>query len=137
MSVHTITLQLPETLYEHFWRRTQVTHRSLETEVLDVVASAATVENELSTELLEGIAALEELGDEGLWRLAREAMSQNARQELEALHSKQRDEGLSQEEDARRARLIHEYERTMLTRAQAASLLKDRGHDVSTIVASR
>lgn len=51
-------------------------------------------------------------------------------EELEALHRKQRDEGLSQEEDAARARLIQEYEQTMLIRAQAARLLKDRGHDV-------
>ncbi len=108
---------------------------AMEKEILDVVASAATPLEELPSELLEAIAALEELGDEELWPLARQAMSQDACQELEALHSKQRDDGLNQEEDAKRARLIREYERTMLTRAQAASLLKARGNDVSTIVA--
>ena len=137
MSAHAITLQLPETLYEHFWRRAQATRRSLETELLDVVASAVTVEDEVPPELPATIAAFDKLGDEELWRLARQTMAREACQELEELHAKQRDKGLSQEEDARRASLVHEYERTMLTRAQAASLLKDRGHDVSTIVASR
>lgn len=56
-------------------------------------------------------------------------MSAEASQALEALHLKQRDEGLSPEEDAIRAKLIQEYERTMLIRAQAARLLKDRGND--------
>lgn len=137
MNAHTITLRLPQGLYEHFWRRAQVTHRSLETELLDVVASAATVEDEVSPELLATIAAFEKLDDEELWRIARQTMSREAGQELEELHSKQRDEGLSAEEDARRTELIHEYERTMLSRAQAASLLKDRGHDVSTLLASK
>ena len=36
--------------------------------------------------------------------------------------------------DAARTRLIREYEQTMLIRAQAARLLKDRGHDVSTLL---
>jgi hypothetical protein len=30
----------------------------------------------------------------------------------------------------RRAQLIHDYERTMLIRAQAAKLLSDRGHAI-------
>ena len=64
-------------------------------------------------------------------------MSPQACQELEDLHGKQRDQGLSGDEDATRAKLIHEYERAMLIRAQAAKLLKDRGHDVSGILAAQ
>jgi hypothetical protein len=64
-------------------------------------------------------------------------MSREASQELEALHLKQRDEGLSQEEDATRVKLIQEYERTMLIRAQAARLLKDRRHDISSLLSPR
>ena len=133
MTAHAITLHLPETLYKRFQQRAEWTHRSLETELLDAVASAASVEGELSPELIEAIAALDQLGDEELWRLAKEAMSREASQQLESLHLKQRDEGLSQDEDATRAMLIQEYERSMLIRAQAAKLLKDRGHDVSRI----
>ena len=96
-----------------------------------------TVEDELSPDLIEALEALEGLDDSELWRLAREAMSLEASQELEALHFKQQDEGLSPEEDATRAKLIHEYERVMLVRAKAAVLLKDRGHDISGILAGR
>ncbi len=103
MSVHAITLHLPETLYKRFRKRAEWTHRSLETELLDAVAAGAPVEDELSPEILDAIEALEHLGDEELWRLARQVMSREASQELEALHAKQRDEGLDQAEDASRA----------------------------------
>ncbi len=134
MTAHAITLHLPEALYDRFKRRVEWTRRSLEDELLDAVAAAAPVEDELSPELISAVEALEGLADEELWRLARQTMSREASQELEALHFKQQDEGLGGDEDATRAKLIHEYERTILIRAQAAKLLKDRGHDVSRIV---
>lgn len=135
MSVHAITLHLPETLYERFRQRAKWSHRSLETEVLDAVASAASEDGELSPELLQSLEALDQMADEELWRLARQAMPREASEELEALHFKQRDKGLSPDEDAARATLIYDYERTMLVRAQAAKLLKDRGHDISKLLA--
>lgn len=137
MPAHAITLNLPETLYQRLRQRSEWTHRSLETEVLDAVAAGASAEDELSPDLMEAVEALETLGDDELWRLGREAMSREASEELEALHFKQRDEGLSPNEDASRARLMHEYERTMLIRAQAAKLLKDRGHDISGLLAAQ
>lgn len=137
MTAHAITLHLPETLYERFRQRAEWSRRSLETELLEAVASAAPAEAELSPEVIRDIEALEGLADEELWRLARKVMSREASEELEALHRKQRDEGLSQDEDAARARLIQEYEQAMLIRAQAARLLKDRGHDVSTLLTTR
>lgn len=137
MPSHAVTLHLPETLYKRLRQRAEWSHRSLETEILEAVASAASVEGELSPELIQAVEALEGVADEDLWRLARKVMSQEASQELEALHFKQRDEGLSQEEEATRAKLIQEYEWTMLIRAQAASLLKDRGHDISSLLTPR
>lgn len=137
MPAHAITLRLPETLYQRLRQRSEWTHRSLETEVLDAVAAGASAEDELSPDLVEAVEALENLSDDELWRLGKEAMSREASEELETLHFKQRDEGLSPSEDATRARLMHEYERTMLIRAQAAKLLKDRGHDVSGLLAAQ
>jgi hypothetical protein len=52
-----------------------------------------TVEDEISPDLIEAVQALEKLDDGELWRLAREAMSLEASQELEALYFKQQDEG--------------------------------------------
>jgi hypothetical protein len=136
MTAHAITLHLPETLYERFRQRAEWSRRSLETEILEAVASSASAEAELSPNLLAAIEALEGLADGELWSLAGRTMSQEASQELEALHVKQREEGLSRTEDAARAKLIQEYEQTMLVRAQAAKLLKERGHDISSLLPS-
>jgi len=135
MAARAITLHLPETLYERFRQRAKWSHRSLETELLEAVAASA--EGDLSPELIQAVEALDGLADAELWLLAKKAMSPEASRELEALHLKQRDEGLSPAEDAARAQLLQEYERTMLIRAQAAKLLKDRGHDISTLLVTR
>ncbi len=95
------------------------------------------VEEELSSELVATLDGMEGLDDGDLWRLARETMPRQASRELEALHFKRQDEGLDPAEDATRAKLIQEYERTILIRAQAAKLLKERGHDVSGLVAAK
>ena len=137
MAAHAITLHLPETLYERFRQRAKWSHRSLETELLEAVASAASAEGDLSPELIQAVEALDGLADAELWLLARKAMSPEASRDLEALHLKQRDEGLNPAEDATRAQLLQEYERTMLIRAQAAKLLNDRGHDISKLLATR
>lgn len=137
MTVHAVTLHLPETLYQRFRQRAEWSHRSLEKELLDAVASAAPVADELAPELADAVKGLELLGDDELWHLARQAMSPEAGQELEALHGKQRDQGLTPTEDDARARLLREYERAMLIRAKAASLLKSRGHDVSSLLTTR
>lgn len=138
MSAHAITLELPGPLYEHFKRRVERTHRSLEAELLDAVANAASVEDdELSPELLEALDAMTDLDDSELWQIARKTMASADSRRLEALHFKQRDEGLDADEDTDRRKLIQEYERTMLMRAQAARLLKERGRDVSGLVAAK
>lgn len=134
MSAHAITLHLPETLYERFLQRARWSRRSLETELLEAVAAAAPAESELPPDLLNEMDALGALADDDLWLLARQAMPFESGAALEALHVKQQGGGLSPVEDAERARLLHEYERTMLIRAQAAKLLKDRGHDVSKLL---
>ncbi len=137
MTAHAITLHLPETLYQYFRKRVEWTRRSLEDEVLDAVASGASLEEDLTPELVGAMEAMGELDDEELWRLARVTMPREASLELEALHFKQQDEGLDPAEDGTRAKLIQEYERTILIRAQAAKLLKERGHDISGLVASK
>lgn len=137
MSAHAITLHLPDILFKRFQQRAEWSRRSLETELLDAVAAAAPAEDELPAELLDAMGALEKLDDTELWRLAREAMSRQACEELETLNAKNRDVGLSRAESAARSRLLHEYERTMLIRAQSAKLLKDRGHDISGILTAQ
>lgn len=137
MTAHAVTLHLPAPLYRHFKRQAEQTHRSLETELLDAVASSAPEEEGLPPELADAISGLEVLDDEELWRAARSRLSADATARLETLNLKQQSEGLDESERDVLWQLVRQYERALLVRARAASLLKERGHDVSGLLVDR
>jgi hypothetical protein len=130
---HAITLDLPNRLYEHYFNRAQSSQRRVEAELLDVVA-AATDEDELPPDLQEALEELTSFGDEKLWEVARQRLPAETSAELEGLNFKQQDQGLDAAEKVRVQTLLHEYEKTMLLRAEAAGLLTRRGHDVSVLL---
>ena len=134
MTTQTITLQLPELLYRRLKARANQAHRTVEDELLDVLAMAVPVADDLPADLAEAISPLTLLDDEALWRAARSQLSPATAQQLEELHLKHQREGLTEAESQTLAALVRQYERAMLVRAQAAALLKQRGHDVSSLL---
>lgn len=137
MAARAVTLELPAPLYDHFSSRAERAHRSLEAELLDAVATVAADEEELSDEVAKALADLELLSDEELWRTARNRLSDEARSRHEALNIKQQREKLTPAEKEELERLVHQYDWTVLLRAEAARLLKKRGHDVSRLLTVR
>jgi len=137
MAAHAVTLRLPAPLYDHFQSRAERAHRSLEAELLDAVATAATDEEELSQDLAKAVGDLELLNDEELWRVARNRLSDDSRSQLEALNSKQQRERLTLAEKETLERLVDQYDQAVLLRAEAARLLKKRGHDVSGLLTAQ
>jgi len=135
MAVRPITLNLPSALYERLKRRADQAHRTIEAELLDVVAASVPTADDLPLELAEAIASLTLLDDAGLWRAARSHLSIEVASQMEGLHLKRQREGLSEDEAETLAGLVKQYERAMLVRAQAAALLKQRGHDISQLPA--
>jgi hypothetical protein len=87
--------------------------------------------DELPADLAEAIFSLALLDDEALWQAARSHLPSEAAAQLEVLHLKRQQEGLTETETQILAGLVCQYERAMLVRAQAAVLLKQRGYDVS------
>ena len=136
MSVQSVTLNLPSALYARLKQRADRSRRSVEAELLELVATAVPVAGELPADLSEAISPLILLDDEALWRAARSRLAPEAAAEMERLHLKRQHEGLSEAEAQTLARLVRQYERAMLVRAQAAALLKQRGFDVSELIAS-
>lgn len=137
MAAHTVTLRLPAPVYERYKQRAVQTHRSVETELLDAVTTAAPETEELPQDVCEALASLETLADDELWSAARNAFPLEDGARLEALHLKRQDKGLTAAEQATAAELVQQYERAMLMRAHALQLLKERGHDISGLVAGR
>lgn len=71
------------------------------------------------------------LNDAALWQTARAALSAEQRDRMAALHDKQQREGLTSEEQTEEKALLKYYRETLLIRAQAAVLLKQRNYNVS------
>jgi len=134
MSVQPVTLHLPRSLYNQIRRRAEKSCRTVEAELLDVVASAIPASDELPEELAEAISNLNLLDDDSLWRAARSHLPSESSSAMEQLHFKHQQEGLSEAEIQTLAGLVKQYERAMLVRAQAAVLLKNRGHDISGLI---
>ncbi len=136
MAVRPVTVNLPDPLYERLRRRAEQTQRTVEAELLEVVATAVPASEELPAYLAEAIAPLAQLDDEVLSETARSHFPVEAAERLEALHLQKQAEGTSPAEAEELAALLREYERAMLVRARAAAILKQRGHDVSGLLAS-
>jgi plasmid stability protein len=135
MTSQALTVQLPDNLYTRIKQRADQAHRSVEAELLDLLATAVPETDELPADLHQALTALESLDDEELWRAARGRLAVALAAELEALHLKRQREGLNESETQRCAELVRNYERAMLVRAQAIALLHQRGHNVSSLAA--
>src|SRR5260370_5477325 len=69
MTIHPVILNLPSHLYNRLKRRAEQAHRTVEAELLEVVAWAVPVADELPAELSDAISPLALLDDEALWRV--------------------------------------------------------------------
>ena len=136
MSAQAITLHLPGSLYDLFQRKAQQSHQSLEAVLLEAVTAAAPNDDAIPPDLATAVSQLSSLDDRSLWLAAKDRLSDTALAELEALNQKKQRQGLTEDEAERLAELASGYERVVLLRAEAASLLKERGHDVSVLVNS-
>lgn len=135
MAVRSLTLSLPGSLYERLIRRAERMHRPVEVELLEAVATGMAVDEDLPAELAQAVSALHLLDDVALWRAAQSPLPSEVATRIEDLHLKRQFEGLSPNETQVLATLMRRYEQTMLVRAQATLLLKQRGHNVSQLVA--
>ena len=134
MPTQTITLEMPVRLYDQLMHRAVETQRSFEEETLDVLAAALPSQGELPADLKEAIDSLVVLDDAALWQAATSRLAEDVASELEALHDKRDCVGLTENESQQLTVLLRRYERHMLTRAGAAALLRERGHDVTRII---
>lgn len=136
MAAHAITLRLPAPLFDHFRARAERAHRSVEAEILDAVSTVATDAEDLPADVARSLADLELMSDDELWRTARHRLSDDTRLQLEALNAKQQRQGLPPVERQLLEQLVEELDRAVLIRAEAARLLKERRHDVSTLLSA-
>lgn len=133
MTLQTVTVRLPDVLYQQIEQRARRMRRSVEDELVAVVAAALPTLDDLPADIADEMAQLAFLTDDELWQAARTTLTPHESERMQALLLKRQREGLTEQEQQEAERLLHRYDRTMLVRAQAAVLLKDRGYDVSNL----
>lgn len=131
MSVHEVTLSLPEALYEQIRQAAERLRRPLDAVLAEAVMAVGPVMDTVPETMRSALAHLVYLNDAALWQAARGCMSPAQRERLDELHDKQQREPLNADEQAEEKSLVALYRDTILVRAQAAVLLKQRGYDVA------
>lgn len=76
------------------------------------------------------------LDDAQLWQVAKRRVPDEQSERVQVLVERQQREGLSADEAAKALQLQHYAQRTMRLRAEAAALLRRRGHDVNSLLTS-
>lgn len=131
MATAAITINLPEQVYEQIRTAAERAQRPVGEVVLEAVLAATPTLGEPETPLRSALAQLAYLHDAALWQMARATMPPAQRERLAWLHDKQQRDGLTEDEQAEEQVLLQLYRETLLVRAQAAVLLKQRGYDVT------
>ncbi len=134
MSAQTISLELPETVFQQIQRAAEKAHRPFNDVLVEVVTAGAPVVEMPPSPLRTALAQMAYLNDAALWQAARATMTVPQRERLEDLHDQMQRTGLlSAQEKQEEETLLALYHETILVRAQAAVLLKQRGYDISDL----
>lgn len=134
MAVQQVTIRLSDSLYHQVKQRARRTQRSIEDEVAAVVEVALPTLDDLPLAVADELAQMALMTDEELQQAAGLRMSASENQRMQKLVLQRQRNELSAEQEIEAERLAQRQERVMLVRAQAAALLKERGHDVSDLI---
>jgi plasmid stability protein len=136
VTLQTVNLPLPSQVYQRAQQRAAKKQRSIEDELTDVVTQALAVDDELAGlpfDLAEEVKQLAFLDEQHLWVMAKRTIAQNQSERIETLIYKLHREGLTHNEQQEMQQLRQLAHRVMLLRAEAAVLLKQRGHDITSL----
>jgi hypothetical protein len=133
MAVETVTLQIPEILYQRLVSTARATQQPLENVILHAIQVGSPPEwDDVPEEFQADLAALDRLDDNTLWQIARSCKTVAEMERYNTLLDGNSSGTLTQDERLELMALRNEADRFMLLKAQAAVLLRWRGHRVPT-----
>jgi len=118
-------------VYEQIRRAAERAQRPVKDVMVEAVTAVAPIMDAPPSRLRSALAQMAYLNDAALWQAARATMMTEQRQRLAALHEQQQHRPLTVEEKTEEQALLTLFRETLLVRAQAAVLLKQRGYNVS------
>jgi hypothetical protein len=127
----TVTLQIPDLIYQRLVHTAHATGRSLEEVMLHALKVGSPPDWESAPDEFQAdLAALDRLEDEALWQLATGRKSAAAMARYNDLLERNQNHHLTEAEQLELMELRSQADRFMLQKAQAAALLHWRGHHV-------
>ena len=131
MTRPTVTLTLPDVVYDELQHRATHHRRRVEEEATATLVTAVGPGDGLPADLVAAIEALANLDVDSLRRVSHCQPTVEDRVLLDTLVDKRRRQGTTPDEDRLLAGLIDRYDRVMVLRAEAIALLHQRGIDVT------
>lgn len=131
MSLHTVTLKIPENTYYNARKVAKTSRRPVEDILLEAIDMGLSPLDELPAGVMDEIKEFVFLSDAELWRIARRELFASHAQKMDELLAKKGQGKMSAEEQTKLDKLLEEYQTNILQRGQAAVLLQRRGYDLS------
>ncbi|MEW5859106.1 MAG: hypothetical protein AB1861_17255 [Cyanobacteriota bacterium] len=131
MSVEIVTLQIPEILYQRLVNTANATQRPVEEVMLHALQIGSPPEwDDVPEEFQADLAALDKLNDNTLWQIVNSRKTAVEMERYNTLLEGNSSGRLTEAERLELMTLRHEADLFMLKKAQAAVLLRWRGHRV-------
>ncbi len=127
MNFQTVTLRVPNPVYQRVKRAAEALQRPLEEMIVNTLRVAVPLLDDVSPTMAAELAALSSLPDEALWQVAKSVMSAKSQNRFSTLAAIQRERRLTFAEEKKINALREEYGRVTLRKAQAYALLHQRG----------
>ncbi len=133
MAAETVTLQIPEIIYQRLVNTARATHRPLEEVILRALQiGSPPAWDDIPSEFQAEVAVLDKLDDNSLWQIARENKTPEDMERYNILLEGNSNGTLNKEERLELIALRHEMDLFMLCKAQATVLLRWRGHNIQS-----
>ncbi|MDY6939551.1 MAG: hypothetical protein SWY16_18110 [Cyanobacteriota bacterium] len=131
MTVETVTLQIPEPLYQRFLNTARATGEPLEAVMMRVLqVGSPPAWDDIPEEFQAEIAALDKLNDDRLWEVSRSRKTPADLERYNRLLERNQDGTIAEAERWELLQLRREADLFILRKAQAAALLRWRDQAV-------
>lgn len=125
-----VSVQLPESLFRRLQYIAEITHRQVEDVLTTTVNVALPPDPNLPSDLADELAAMTMLNDDALWAATELSLSPAQQRRMNQLAHAGGIRPLTAAESAELARLQDLYDRSVLRRARALSILAHRGYEI-------
>jgi hypothetical protein len=126
-----LTVTLPDEISEQAQAVAELTERPVEQVVIEHLRSLRAPDSALPSEIRSELEALRYLSDDALWLIAREHLPERVQTRADELLGDRRQTEQTDAERHELAEILDRADRVMLRKAEAAVLLRRRGHTVT------